>query len=365
MKTLLALLLLSGCAGDVVTPSAECPSSSFSQHPRHARYDALLSEYCTTARAPGCIVMVDRPGEPLWAGSRGLADLSTGAPMCIDTSLRVGSVSKTYVAAMIMKLIDEGKLERQTTLAAALPSVVGRIPSTELITLEHLLGHRSGVLNPESQDLFAQTDYFDRPDQLIPLTLEQRFERYVYDRPLLFPPGSARRYSNPGYDLLGLVAARAQDASLQQTLERLILSPLQLNNTSFLNRDGAGIPRGYVDTAEGRLIDVTTSDKANVNELSPSGGLVATAGDVRAFWRALFSGAVVSQASLDFMKADTGNGLFLEKADGVTFAYGHQGALIGESTWALYFPAEDAVVVLSLNTSGTSSDVPFARRLLE
>jgi D-alanyl-D-alanine carboxypeptidase len=282
--------------------------------------------------------------------------------------MRIGSVSKTYVATLVMKLVEEGAWQLDTTLAEALPDVVARIPQADRITLLQLLGHRSGVLNPETQDLFAQTDYFDRPDQLIPLTLDERFERYVYDRPLLFPPGTSRRYSNPGYDLLGLAVARREGTSLQQALERMVLAPLGHTATSFLDRDREGIARGYVDTAEGRLIDVTENDKANVNELSPSGGLVSTAAEVSAFMRALSSDTLISRASRETMETGEGQlrqGLMAALVDGQAIAFGHQGALIGESTWALYFPAEDAVVVVMVNSDGSADDVAFARRFLE
>ncbi len=196
-------LLLTGCGGSMVEPNARCAPDGFETHPHQNQYSALLQEYCRASASPGCIVFVDRPREALWAGSTGFSNLSTGAPMCTSTPMRIGSISKTYIAALIMKLVDEGALSLDTRLADVLPEVVGRIPSADGITVKQLLAHTSGVLNPETQDLFAQTDYFDRPDQPIPLTLEQRMERYVYDRPLLFPPGTARRYSNPGYDLLG------------------------------------------------------------------------------------------------------------------------------------------------------------------
>jgi len=163
-----------------------------------------------------------------------------------------------------------------------------------------------------------------------------------------------------------LIAARVERAPLQQVLERIALRPLGLVDTSFINRDDPTIARGYVDTGDRRLIDVTESDKANVNELSPSGGLVSTGADVMRFTRALFAGQLVSSASLELMKSGEGtlrHGLIADERGSP--AFGHQGALIGESSWALFFPEADAVVVVMVNSDGAADDVVFMRRFLD
>jgi D-alanyl-D-alanine carboxypeptidase len=200
------------------------------------------------------------------------------------------------------------------------------------------------------------------------LTLVQRLERYVYDRPLLFAPGSAQRYFNPGYDLLGLMAERASGETLQQLTARLILQPLALSHSSFENRDDPACARGYAFTSEGLLLDVTEEDKANVNGFSPSGGMVATIGDVQAMFRALFGGRIINQTSLDMMTRGEGtirSGLFFTPSESGREAYGHQGALIGESTRALYFPNLDAIVVGTQNSNGRTDDVALLNRFLD
>jgi D-alanyl-D-alanine carboxypeptidase len=327
-----------------------------------------LAELCRATRAPGCSITVDRPTEPLWAGSVGWANLSAGAPLCLDTPLRVGSVSKPVVAALAMQLVEAKVLSLEDTLAQRVPRVQGRIPGAERITVEHLMGHRSGVRNPDSQDLFTQTDYFDRPAALVDWSLEERFERYVYDRPLLFEPGASQRYSNPGYDLLGWVIEAAAGEPLERVLQSKLAAPLQLTSMSFERRDDPALPPGYTETGDGRLLDVTVTDKANVNAFSPSGGLVSTLGDVRTFTRALFTGGLLRPESLDVMKrgeASNRQGLFAFELAGGRRAFGHQGALVGQSTWALYLPEEDTVVVFSATLSGSSRDLVALAAFLE
>lgn len=361
------LLAISACDARPVTASSECAPNPFASHPKHARYVALLEQGCRATSAPGCIVFVDRAGEPPWAGSTGFANLSTGAPLCIDAPLRVGSVSKTWVAAMTLQLVEAGRLSLDDTLAARLPRVASRIPSSDRITVEHLLGHRSGLLNPE-RDVFVQTDYFDRPATLAAWSLETRLERFVYDRPLVFDPGSDQRYSNPGYDLLGLVLEAADEAPLEDILQRRIRTPLGLKESSFERRDDPAIPRGYVETGEGLFIDVTPTDLANVNTFSPSGGLVSTVTEVGTFWRALFGGRLVSPESLEVMQRGTGanrQGLFALELPGGIPVVGHQGALVGQSTWALYVPSEDTVIVFSITREGAEENLAALPPFLE
>jgi D-alanyl-D-alanine carboxypeptidase len=361
MPGLCSFLLLLACQGAVITPAGECDSTS-STHPEHARYSELLAQDCKDSRAPGCLVLIDRPGEPLWVGTTGFSNLESGTSMCPSTPMRIGSITKVFMATVIMKLVEEDKLSLSDRLSSVLPEVAGRIPMAEQITVRHLLAHRSGLPSPATQDVFLQTDYFDRPGELTALPLEERLRRYVYDRPLRFPPGTAYSYSNPGYDLLGLIAQRVEQAPLQAVMERIILQPLGLTHSSLERRDNPEIARGYLYTGEGLLMDVTTHDKAVVGPLSPSGGMVSTAEDVRRLFRALFAGQIISRNSLEVMQA--GQGLFaFTAADGLG-SFGHSGALIGERSWALYFPQRDTVIILMKNVSdGASNDLTFMDQL--
>ncbi|MDX2010194.1 MAG: serine hydrolase domain-containing protein [Myxococcaceae bacterium] len=354
------LVYVAACGGAALGEPPPCPPSGFEAHPRHAEYLQRLEAACRAVRAPGCVVTLDRAGEAPWAGSVGWANLSDATPLCVDTPLRVGSVSKPVVAALTMKLVEEGALGLEDTLAQRVRRLEGKIPSADRITVEHLLGHRSGIRNPESQDLFAQTDYFDRPASMVDWSLERRFEQYVYGRPLLFEPGTSQRYSNPGYDLLGWVIEAAAGASLEAVLQSRVATPLGLTSMSFERRDDPAIPPGYTELGDGQLLDVTVTDKANVNAFSPSGGLVSTAGDVRRFMRSLFAGRLVSPASLAVLSRGEGNnrqGLFALELPGPVQALGHQGALVGQSTWALFVPEKDLVLVFSSTMSGSSQDL--------
>jgi D-alanyl-D-alanine carboxypeptidase len=365
--TILIVSLGLACGDVEVEPGPPCARGDAVTHPRHAAFAQALEASCRRVGSPGCVAWVARPGEPPWVGATGLANLSTGARLCVDTPLRVGSVSKPLVATLAMGLVDDGVLALGTTLAEALPRAAERIPAAERITVDHLLSHRSGIRNPESQDVSAQIDYFDRPEVLAKWTLEERLQAFVYDRPLLFEPGAAYRYSNPGYDLLGLVVEARGGAPLDAQLEQRVRAPLGLTVSSFARRDDPAVPPGYARTAEGLLRDVTVGDLANVGLFSPSGGLVSTVEEVGIFFRALFDGRVLQPSSLAHLRLGDGRnrrGLFEYVLPSGTRLLGHQGALIGQSTWALHDESEGFVVVVSFTRRGSDGDLDVIDALL-
>lgn len=123
------------------------------------------------------------------------------------------------------------------------------------------------------------------------------------------------------------------------------------------------IPRGYAETGVGLLIDVTASDLANVNPFSLSGGLVSTVAEVGSFWRALFSQRLIRAGSIERMQQD--RGLFDVDLPGGKRAFCHPGALAGQSTWALYVPADDAVVVFPITRNGSRSQLDSIAAFLD
>jgi CubicO group peptidase (beta-lactamase class C family) len=321
-------------------------------------------------------MVVARDGEPTWMGGVGLASPTTGAPMCAETLFRVASVSKLYVAALILRLVELNRLELTDTLAVLLPEVSEGIPGSERITVEHLLAHRSGLSSPDTADLGLQIDFIDRPSELAGLSLRERLARYVYRRPLEFEPGTGFRYSNTGYDLLGLIAERIEGESLQAALAHHFFDALELDQTSFELGNDPSIAHGHALTSEGWLLDVTVLDRANVGDESPSGGLITTAEELTVFLSALFGGRLISQASLDLMRradcidpnvCDRGYGLGFEwDARASPTAVGHSGNLVGVTARAYHFEETDTLVILMRNVKHAGAlDMPFLRSVAD
>ncbi|SDM32357.1 D-alanyl-D-alanine carboxypeptidase [Catalinimonas alkaloidigena] len=356
---------------EVEAPALPC-GTGYGTHPKHATYQAYLDTYRQETQAPGVVLLVARPDQPLWVGSSGQANLAHQAPFCTETPFRLGSITKVYVATLIMKLQEEGQLALDDPLHNVLPEVATRIPSAEKITVRHLLGHTSGLIDPPNQSLQYQADIVNDPTWFGNMSTTELLEKYVYGKALLFEPGTAYSYSNPGYWLLGKIAERVGQKPLADLLSEKIFTPLHLTHTYLEKHHNPDVSRGYAASTGSKVKDVTPWDEAE-GDGKAAGGMISTAEDLYRFYDALFSGVLVSPASVEAMKTqqlpdcdgvDCEYGLGLEIWHlGNQTGYGHNGALIGIEANALYFPERNTMLVLYKNLGG-GSDKSFLEDLL-
>ena len=239
------------------------------------------------AGAPGAAAVVN--ARPSVAG---VADIETGRPFRSRDRIRIGSVTKSFTAVVALQLVGEGRLRLNDTVGELLPGV---LPAADRVTLRQLLNHTSGVpddLGPILEGVFGGDPLrIWRPRELVGL---------VRDKDLLFAPGTRWAYSNTEYVLAGLMIERATGRRLGRELERRIVRPLRLRDTSFpvrgarLGRDAA---RGYsLDVGPQGPIDGPLRD---VTRYSPSfawasGNGVSTVRDVARFYRGLLRGRLLS-----------------------------------------------------------------------
>lgn len=232
--------------------------------PPESTLDSLMSAY--RGDRPGAAVLVLRDGTPVLRRSYGLADLAQGTPVTPDTRFRLASVSKQFTAAAILLLVQDGRLSLDDPLRRWLP---GLPPATDGITLHHLLSHTSGLV-----------DYED--------LLPDAFEGQVQDADVLrllegvdrldFAPGSAYRYSNSGYVLLGLVVERASGMDFPGFLGTRIFVPLGMGALARVD-GGPPVPyRAYGHSEmEGRWIQ---TDQGPTSATLGDGGLYASIDDL-------------------------------------------------------------------------------------
>ena len=249
--------------------------------------DALVD-----AGVPGVVVIMHRGGRDLSVVS-GLADIRTRTPMRADDRFRVGSLTKTYVATVLLQLVGEGRLSLGDTVDRWLP---GLVPNGDKITIRELLNHSSGV--PEfDQDprvlkpyLAGNLHYRWSPRALVKIALSHTS---------LFAPGTRYSYSNTNYLLVGLIVEAATGHSLAAELKQRIFAPLDLKTTSFQTRSGLEAPyaHGYY-----------TFDKPparDISGLSPypwaAGAIVASGSDISTFYRALLRGKLLHAEELRAM----------------------------------------------------------------
>jgi D-alanyl-D-alanine carboxypeptidase len=252
------------------------------------------------AGAPGAVVLLadDRGAHAVAAG---LADVRSGRPMEPHLRFRAGSVTKPFIAALVLRLAADGRLTLADTVERWLPGI---LPYGEQVSVRQLLNHTGGVPNyPPS----LWRTFYDSPDGRMRSWAPRDLVGLVADKPPVSRPGATWSYSNIGYILAGLIIEAATADGLEAQLSRLILEPLGLRDTSM--PIGTGIPepgaRGYspplgpeLDARDGPLIDVTEQDPSWA---WTAGALVSTVSDVARFFRALLEGRLLPPELLDEM----------------------------------------------------------------
>lgn len=365
----LALALLAGCAEQIVIPNPGTEEAiDYSSHFKNAQYLSAITQYRKETNSPGVLLLVDRPGEPVWAGAVGQSNLEYQSTLKNADRFRTGSVTKMFTAVVILKLVEENKLKLEDKLADVLPQVKGKIPSSDVISVRHLLAHLSGITDPPNESLRYKADIINRPSAMYALSVEEALEKYVYDKDLHFTPGTAYSYSNTNYWLLGMMAEKLSGKKIQELMDELIFTPLGMKDSYIEKRNDAGVVRGYADIYNnGTLMDVSHWDRAE-GDGEADGGLISTAGDLHRFMRALFGGHLISNELLAEMKrvqlascnspdCEYGLGLELWRTS-AGIAYGHNGGLVGIEANALYFESSGGIyVVFKNNGNGSRKNV--------
>jgi D-alanyl-D-alanine carboxypeptidase len=288
-----------------------------------------------------------------WAGVSGRSSIAPDQSVASTTPFVVGSITKTFVASLILELRDDGVLGLDDPLADWLPSY----PNAANITIRQLLSHTSGVF-----DYFAHPDYssavFGDPSHAwTPTEILTRFARAPY-----FPPGTGFHYSNTNFVLLGLVAEAAGGAPIAAQLRSRFWAPLGLDQT-YIQSEGTpptSAARGYW-WVDGKFVDKGDQSGYRPTRSAATvawniGDMVASAPDIATWAHALYGGSVLSPASLAEMTdwqanpgdGDYGLGMRVRTYEGRVM-FGHTGSIRGYTAVAWYVPSEDATFVVLTN----------------
>ncbi len=309
-------------------------------------------------KIPGVSAAVMFPDGSIWQGVSGQAVMSPSTSMTADTILSAGSITKTFIAALICRLAEEGKLSLDDHLDKFVPDFT----NASKITIRQLLDHTSGI-----KDLFkvsAITSTFIK-DPTRTWTADQVLAKIG---PQLYQPGSYYYYSNTEYVLLGKVVEKASGQSVSALLRSDFLAPLGMTHTFLQTEEKVTGPQahGYmtkgssVSNFAGTMLPTT----AEATAAGASGAIVSTASDLAVWANALYGGYVLDQADLAWMvdispslaiKSKTrpyglGYGLGLETATvaGQT-GWGHRGHLDGFWAAMEYLPASHITIVILTN----------------
>jgi D-alanyl-D-alanine carboxypeptidase len=322
-----------------------------------ARDAGALLDDVVAAGAPGAL-LVTRMNGSAETEARGLARLQPATPMRPNARFRIGSITKTFVAALVLKLAEDGKLELDDTVERWLPRAIA---GGRRITIRQLLSHTSGLPDyVEDSRVVRDLDRRWTPEELVALADGQ--------------PRSRRgrfAYASTNYVLLGLVAERAGGAPLARQLTNRIFQPLGLRRTTFAPGIlSGGFVRGHRPPSHQGVVTGPPREvePSSVWWSGAAGGIVSTAEDVQRFYAALLGGRLLPPASLRQMEELIPAGRNQYGLGIAVFptpcgpAWGHTGNVGGVVVVAWNTPDARRQLVLVVNAFPLSPDLEAAVR---
>jgi len=305
------------------------------------KMDTLISAYTKQYKFNG-VVFVAKGGNILLQKGYGYKDFANKKFSDPKGIFQLGSITKQFTSTVILRLQEQGKLNVQDKLSKYIPD----FPSGNQITIEHLLTHTSGIYNYTDDNKFLNNESLKHVEL-------SRMISMMESKPLEFKPGSKFRYSNSNYVLLGYIIQKVTGKSYEDVVRQLIFSPLQMTHSGFdfKNLKDTNKVVGYLAFDKSlQLIAPLVDSSASF----AAGALYSSVEDMYKWDRALYTGKVISQASLE--KAYTprlnkyGYGWFIDSVNGKRIVQ-HNGGIFGFTADFLRIHADDICIVVLCNKS--------------
>lgn len=310
----------------------------FSQVFDKAKLDSYFDTIETNNKFMGSVAVFQNE-KMIYTKSIGFSDFENHIQANGNSKYRIGSISKTFTTVLVLKAIQEKKLDLNQTIDKFFPT----IQNANKITIKDLLNHRSGIHN------------FTNDEPYITWNTQVKSEKEMVDIIANggsdFEPDSKADYSNSNYVLLTYILEKTFKKSYADLLKKYITKPLGLSNTylgSKINVENNETKSySYVDTWK-------VETETDISIPLGAGGIVSTPSDLVKFSDALFSGKLLKKESLELMKTikdDYGIGLFKFPFNGKV-GYGHTGGIDGFTSVFSYFP--DGNVSYAMTSNGTN-----------
>jgi D-alanyl-D-alanine carboxypeptidase len=323
-----------------------------------ARLQSALDADVNRMGVPGFQAAVRTADGQTWYGVSGTTDPERRIRLRRDHIIRVGSVTKTFTAVVILQLIEEGKLSLDDPLAKWFPD----FPNARTITVRDMLTHRSGIFNNLESPMVLGSLFWPRkywqPQEMVDIAARERSHAQ-----------GEYYYSNTNYILLGLIAEQITGQDAATLYRQRILEPLDVKNTFFVPYESAPALQNLISGFDRDLnplpglFELTPESVSAATAAYTSGAMASTAEDLMKFYEGLFSGKLLSRASLDAMTTFydvrdpgtpqiTGYGLGLFSLDVAgEEVWASIGFFIGSTTMVAYSPGEKDIVAIIGNLS--------------
>lgn len=318
----------------------------------NSKIDQLLSAQFP-ADGPGCTAIVAKGDQVLYRKAFGMAHLELDVPMKPEHVFRIGSITKQFTGAAILKLEEAGKLSVQDDITKHLPDYPTQ---GHKITIEHLLTHTSGIRSYTDMPEFGDVMRTDKSPE--------EFIAFFKDQPMDFAPGEKWHYNNSGYFLLGVIIEKVSGMPYDKYIEETFFKPLGMSHSHYGHNAPVFKNRvaGYTLSNDG----VVNCDMLSMDLPYAAGSLLSNVDNLYTWYRAVMSGKVLSKKSME--KAHTAYKLNDGKA--TQYGYGwalsdvqgsptieHGGGINGFITASIYLPKEQVFVAVFSNNEGNSPDV--------
>lgn len=324
------------------------PSSETAQLSKSEQFDSLLKQV-VSADKPGVSVVISQHGKVIYQATRGLADIESKRGIQANDLLLIGSITKQYAAAAVLKLAAEGKFAVTDSVGAIIAD-----PRFNDVTVAQLLNHTSGIASYTSIPGYMMDERISRD-----VTTAELIEVFA-ELPRDFAPGERWAYNNSGYVLVGAVIEAVTELPWHTYIDQALLQPLQLSATGYY-ADASSQPypiQGYTGGAD----TVTVALPLSITQPHAAGALAATALDVDRWQHALHTGKVLPAHWYAQMVTPTevmpnyGYGLGLGTFLGQTLRE-HSGGIHGFVTDGIWL-AESELSVVVLANSDTPQIAP-------
>jgi D-alanyl-D-alanine carboxypeptidase len=351
-RHMLAMALVLGIAPFAVGLASEKATDAPPTQSEIARYATDLLHRNYRADAPGAAVLVARGDTVLFRAARGEADVEKDVPLRPDSVFRIGSVSKQFAAAGVLKLVEAGKVKLDDPLSKYVPGY----PGADRITVLQLLNHTSGV-----KSYTGLPGYMEGPIRR-DLTTAQMIDVFKDEKPD-FAPGEKWSYSNSGYVLVGAVIEAASGKPWHVYLDDVLFKPLGMRHTGY-GHDPAFASqqvRGYSYDGD-KLVPMRP---ISMTQPHAAGALVSNVDDLLKWNRALHEGRVLKDATYARMITPVGKAA----DEGIGYGFGlfndtvrrhkalyHGGGIFGFISSMRYVPGPDITVVVLENDDASNGE---------
>ncbi len=346
------LTLNSGCSGvgggDISLSGIKTLSAA-----QEAEIAAFVTQKMAEHQIPGVIVAVYESDRIPYIMARGTAEVAANRPLKTTDRFRIGSITKTFTATVILQLADENKLNLDDSILKYFPD----LPNASKITVRHLLNMTSGLANYTDDSSFGMAFMADpaktwRQEEIYSL-IKSLSSKTVLDK-----PGAKAVYNNSNYYLLGIIIEKVTGKSAAAEIksricDRLGMSDTYMSESAYI--DGAH-SLGYI--AEGTL---TVEFKNNPSWCWTAGAMVSTLADIKKYIKQMASGDLCRKYALERSTwrelrsyANPYGAGTVKMSYGMGLAnfggmIGHNGAIPGYSTLAVYYQPRDITVIILTN----------------